>query len=207
MPESSKVHHVYKALLKEGHSEESAARIAQAQTGEALATGKPPKHKEENCSLENANSLEIGQQIKTATEKANAIYKEMQKSPEAYERLKGSHEKAKKEQERLIDLGFKAGNSFQNGRTRALNHIMNRAERAGVKLGNAPMDKLKRALAKTPADDEAAGYKDRLSGFYDKWYRYNRSDDGVAYDRGCKKAVDSGKCPDHFKLIEGYRNV
>lgn len=50
--------------------------------------------------------------------------------------------------------------------------------------------------------DIEAGYKDRLSGFYDKWYRYNRLDDGAAYDEGCKKAVDSGRCPDNFTLIE-----
>ena len=48
MPEGTKVDTLYKKLLSEGHSEESAARIAQSVTGEALATGKPPKH--ENCS-------------------------------------------------------------------------------------------------------------------------------------------------------------
>ena len=47
MPENSKVHHLYKKLLRDGHTEESAARIAQSVTGEALATGKPPKHPEE----------------------------------------------------------------------------------------------------------------------------------------------------------------
>jgi hypothetical protein len=35
---------MYKGLLKEGRSKESAARIAQAQTGLSLQTGKPPKH-------------------------------------------------------------------------------------------------------------------------------------------------------------------
>lgn len=45
MPEGTKVHHVYEALLREGHSKESAAKIAQSQTDEALATGEPPKHK------------------------------------------------------------------------------------------------------------------------------------------------------------------
>lgn len=50
--------------------------------------------------------------------------------------------------------------------------------------------------------DEQRGYNDRKAGFYDKWYRYNRADDGAAYDRGCVKAVDSGKCPEHFTLIE-----
>lgn len=51
--------------------------------------------------------------------------------------------------------------------------------------------------------DEARGMKDRLAGYYDKWYRYNRADDGAAYDAGCVKAVNSGKCPvDRFTLIE-----
>ena len=27
--------------------------------------------------------------------------------------------------------------------------------------------------------DEKRGYNDRRAGFYDKWYRYNRDDDGA----------------------------
>jgi hypothetical protein len=50
--------------------------------------------------------------------------------------------------------------------------------------------------------DEMRGYNDRLAGFYDKWYRYNRLDDGAAYDKGCVKAVDSGKCKEAFTLID-----
>jgi hypothetical protein len=45
MPEGTKVDDLYKKLKASGHSVESAVRIAQAVTGEALATGKPPKHK------------------------------------------------------------------------------------------------------------------------------------------------------------------
>jgi hypothetical protein len=48
MPEGTEVERVYKALRREGKSEESAARIAQAETGQALATGKPPKHENAN---------------------------------------------------------------------------------------------------------------------------------------------------------------
>ena len=48
-PEGTKVDELYKKLRAEGKSEESAARIAQSATGEALATGRPPEHKE-NCS-------------------------------------------------------------------------------------------------------------------------------------------------------------
>jgi hypothetical protein len=42
MPEGTKVDDLYKALRAKGLSKESAARIAQAQTGEALVTGRPP---------------------------------------------------------------------------------------------------------------------------------------------------------------------
>lgn len=43
MPKGSKVDDVYQALRRQGKDEGTAARIAQAQTGQALATGKPPK--------------------------------------------------------------------------------------------------------------------------------------------------------------------
>ena len=36
------MHRVYEALLRKGKSKERAAKIAQAVTGLALATGKPP---------------------------------------------------------------------------------------------------------------------------------------------------------------------
>jgi hypothetical protein len=45
MPKGSKVDKVYQALKREGHDKASAARIAQSVTGQALATGKPPKNK------------------------------------------------------------------------------------------------------------------------------------------------------------------
>ena len=51
MPEGSKVEKIYRALRDKGYSKEKAAKIAQAQTGLALATGEPPKH--ENEMIEN----------------------------------------------------------------------------------------------------------------------------------------------------------
>lgn len=45
MPKGTKVHKVYDALRRQGASKGKAARIAQAQTGKALATGKAPKKK------------------------------------------------------------------------------------------------------------------------------------------------------------------
>ncbi len=43
MPKGTAVESCYQKVKKQGHSEGSAARICQSATGEALATGKPPK--------------------------------------------------------------------------------------------------------------------------------------------------------------------
>ena len=43
MPEGTKVERTYKAIRKTGASKAKAARIAQAQTGQSLATGRKPK--------------------------------------------------------------------------------------------------------------------------------------------------------------------
>lgn len=40
------------------------------------------------------------------------------------------------------------------------------------------------------AADEKRGYEDRKAHCYDKWYRYNRRDNGAAYDRGVVKFVN-----------------
>lgn len=46
VPKGTKVHEVFEALRRKGKSKASAARIAQAQTGQALMTGRPPKKRE-----------------------------------------------------------------------------------------------------------------------------------------------------------------
>lgn len=45
MPKGTKVHKMYDAMVGEGMDKGKAARIAQAKTGKALATGKKPKSK------------------------------------------------------------------------------------------------------------------------------------------------------------------
>lgn len=45
MPRGTKVHKCYVKLRRKGYSKGSAARICQDSTGQALATGKPPKKK------------------------------------------------------------------------------------------------------------------------------------------------------------------
>jgi len=49
--------------------------------------------------------------------------------------------------------------------------------------------------------DYNAGKRDRKAGYYDKWYRWNRSDNGYAYDEGTKDAVLEG-CGEDFSIIE-----
>ena len=63
----------------------------------------------------------------------------------------------------------------------------------------AEVDKME---ADRQAKDEKAGYRDRMAGYYDKWYRYNRSDDGAAYDRGVHRAALQKKCPGDCTIIE-----
>lgn len=55
MPTGTSVDRVYQALRREGADPGKAARIAQAQTGLALATGRPPKKKEKRSPLRGRN--------------------------------------------------------------------------------------------------------------------------------------------------------
>lgn len=44
-PVGTRVHRCVQRLVAKGHSKPSAIRICQKSTGQAYATGKPPKHK------------------------------------------------------------------------------------------------------------------------------------------------------------------
>lgn len=49
--------------------------------------------------------------------------------------------------------------------------------------------------------DKQRGYEDRKIGYYDKWYRYNRLDEGKAYDEGVRLALKEIDCPQEMYLI------
>lgn len=53
----------------------------------------------------------------------------------------------------------------------------------------------------TQTRDFRAGYTACFAGYYDKWYRYNRNDDGVAYDEGYTAARKAG-CVVETQIIE-----
>jgi hypothetical protein len=44
-------------------------------------------------------------------------------------------------------------------------------------------------INQTNVNDFNCGKRDKKGGYYDKWYRYNRKDDGAAYDAGFKSIV------------------
>lgn len=50
--------------------------------------------------------------------------------------------------------------------------------------------------------DRKHGFADRMSGFYDKWYRYNRKDNGKAYDEGVQEAINTPGCSESLQVIE-----
>lgn len=84
-------------------------------------------------------------------------------------------------------------NEFQNGRARAEAVINQKMANAGLpSSNNASYDA-----------DFKAGQRDKKAGYYDKWYRYNRRDDGEAYDAGFK-SVDFPKGKD-ITIIEENR--
>jgi hypothetical protein len=54
----------------------------------------------------------------------------------------------------------------------------------------------------TNVRDYQQGKKERMAGYYDKWYRYNRKDDGAAYDDGVRAATQNDKCKKDVIIIE-----
>ena len=49
--------------------------------------------------------------------------------------------------------------------------------------------------------DKQRGYEDRMSGYYDKWYRHNRLDEGNAYDEGVRLAAKEIDCAESMYII------
>ena len=49
--------------------------------------------------------------------------------------------------------------------------------------------------------DIEQGFKERMVGYYDKWYRYNRADEGRAYDMGVKLATKEDGCKGEMIII------
>ena len=57
------------------------------------------------------------------------------------------------------------------------------------------------AYTKTVIKDMTNGFNERMVGYYDKWYRYNRIDEGRAYDIGVRLAAEQKRCPAELTII------
>lgn len=69
---------------------------------------------------------------------------------------------------------------------------------AGEKMTEAQIDA---AYIETACKDVRNGYNERSVGYYDKWYRYTRADEGRAYDLGVRLAADTAGCPEEMHII------
>lgn len=62
---------------------------------------------------------------------------------------------------------------------------------------------MKKQIAKTtPGRDWLAGFNNACAGYYDKWYRHNRRDEGKAYDAGYQYARSIGRAKQDQQVIE-----
>lgn len=66
-------------------------------------------------------------------------------------------------------------------------------------IANAKLNERIAAIRNTFNKDMEAGARDAKAGFYDKWYRHNRVDDGAAYDAGWTMNKDESK---DYQIIE-----
>lgn len=57
------------------------------------------------------------------------------------------------------------------------------------------------AYIETASKDIKNGYNERGVGYYDKWYRYSRADEGRAYDLGVKLAAETAGCTEDMTII------
>lgn len=62
-------------------------------------------------------------------------------------------------------------------------------------------EELDNVYLNTAMKDVKNGYNERAVGYYDKWYRYSRADEGRAYDLGVKLAASTAGCTEEMNII------
>jgi len=62
-------------------------------------------------------------------------------------------------------------------------------------------EEIDNAYMETAMKDIKNGYNERAVGYYDKWYRYSRADEGRAYDLGVRLAADTEGCKSKMIII------
>lgn len=103
---------------------------------------------------------------------------------------------------KVKNLAFKAlqsGNPYIKGAVKFFIDAVPHFIFADSMLSISELDKF---YLETAEKDIKAGYRDRMAGYYDKWYRYNHADEGRAYDLGVKCALENPKCVEEMHIIE-----
>ena len=176
MPEDSKVHKVYEALKKKGYSKEKSAKIAQAQTGEALKTGEPIKNESyENGRMRAMNEINMRLSNSNFEEQQHKRDKDgkFSKTNGSSDLKKNNGNKAKEKD--LMESAVK--------RYEATDYV------------KAPDDKIKKTYIVWA---NKIGLDDSKSGGYSSFYTPVLQ---RAYDLGYNKGIDLRDAP----IVEGIR--
>lgn len=104
-----------------------------------------------------------------------------------------------KQIEELAHEALLRGNPYINGAIRYNVDGETRYLYAGESMTRENID---RAYIETASKDIRNGYNERGVGYYDKWYRYSRADNGRAYDFGQRLAAQTTGCSEEFHIIE-----
>lgn len=108
----------------------------------------------------------------------------------------------KMSKEKIIELANKAllsGNPYID---KATKFFVDKVETYLIFDEVMSLEQINNEYHKTVQKDIERGYKDRMVGYYDKWCRYSRIDEGRAYDLGVKFALEQNDCPDEMHIIE-----
>ena len=108
----------------------------------------------------------------------------------------------KMSKEKIVELASKAllsGNPYID---KATKFFIDRVEHYIFANEIMNLKQINYEYHKTAQKDIERGYKDRMAGYYDKWCRYSRFDEGRAYDLGVKFALEQNDCPDEVYIIE-----
>jgi hypothetical protein len=110
----------------------------------------------------------------------------------------------KRSLESALAIVVKAGNPYKN---QSIQFFIDRQPRFIFKDEVYTTESLDQIYEQTATKDIEKGYADRMVGYYDKWYRYNRADNGRAYDKGVELAMNQPSCKEYMVIIPNMGGV
>lgn len=105
----------------------------------------------------------------------------------------------KTEIKELANKALESGNPYRN---RAIKYFLDTKEMYIYAGQIFTREQIDNAYLDMAMKDVKFGFDQRMVGYYDKWYRYNRADEGRAYDIGVRRALEEEKCVAEMRIIE-----